>query len=224
MFYDDPALNCGLAVSRHGRWSWRILFVWGSPLMCTFLCTLMLLHTWVLTFMLHLHQILTVSFLFPFPLFLHSHLSSPDPLLHLPFCSRHLLFPSPKHCSTSPLRPSFSITNSPFLFSTSTLPVSPVIGSSSLQRGKAASPSPLQWPIESFWAPISLLIGWAGLSRYWEEGLALSVCLPVYLSVCMTSSVSAEGLISSLLQSWNIPTRGTSSYPNHVCTACSVLH
>lgn len=156
-------------------------FLRGGLLVCTFLCTLMLLHTWVLTFMLHLHQILTVSFLFPFPLFLHSHLSSPDPLLHLPFCSHHLLFPSPKHCSTSPLRPSFPITNSPFLFSASTLPVSPVIGSSSLQRGKAASPSPLQWPIESFWAPISLLIGWAGLSRYWEEGLALSVCLPVCL-------------------------------------------
>lgn len=43
--------------------------------------------------------------------------------------------------------------------------------SSSLQRGKAASPSRLQLPIESCWAPISLLIGWAGLSRYWKEEL-----------------------------------------------------
>lgn len=69
----------------------------------------------------------------------------------------------------------------PSCFSCDRFPVS-----SSLPRGKAVNPSLLHWPIESCWAPILLLIGWAGLSRYWEEGLALlAFWLSAYLSVCL---------------------------------------
>lgn len=106
-------------------------------------------------------------------------LSAPTTItsLHLPHTvPPHLAgpsFPSPLHVSSSLLPP--------FLFLLWSASIS-----SSLQRGKAVSPSPLQWPIKSFWAPISLLIGWAGLSRYWEEGLALlGSCLSAYLSVCV---------------------------------------
>lgn len=85
---------------------------------------------------------------------------------------------SSRHSSSSPPQPSRFL---PLCFSCDRLPVS-----SSLQRAKAVSPSPRQWPIESCWAPISLLIGWAGLSRYWEEGLALlAPLLSAYPSVCL---------------------------------------
>lgn len=69
----------------------------------------------------------------------------------------------------------------PSCFSCDRFPVS-----SSLPRGKAVNPSLLHWPIENCWAPILLLIGWAGLSRYWEDGLALlAFWLSAYLSVCL---------------------------------------
>lgn len=92
---------------------------------------------------------------------------------------------------SSSLFPSFT---SPLpVFSCGRFPVS-----SSLQKGKAASPSRLQWPIESCWAPISLLIGWAGLSRYWEEELALlASCLSPCLPVCLPAWPSL-----SLQQGW----------------------
>lgn len=84
-----------------------------------------------------------------------------------------------------PLSPFPLPASSPFGFFWDRLPVS-----SSLQRGRAVSPSRLQWPIESCWAPTSLLIGWAGLSRYWEEELALlatnmSLCLPAWPSLSL---------------------------------------
>lgn len=173
--------------------------------MCTLSCALSLYCTLERTILLFIHQILTVltiSFLFNYLLILFffsfSHGTAPDPdTPHL-----HLLTPLPSPlCSTLSL-PLFMVTlffhltcssfpspppppllhlSPPFCFSCNRLPVS-----SSLQRGKAASPSRLQWPIESCWAPISLLIGWEGLSRYWEDGLALlASCLSAYLYICL---------------------------------------
>lgn len=76
--------------------------------------------------------------------------------------------------------------NRPFFLPSSCFSCDRFPVSSSLPRGKAVNPSLLHWPIESCWAPILLLIGWAGLSRYWEEGLALlAFWLSAYLSVCL---------------------------------------
>lgn len=183
------------------------------------LCTLNVLHTWVLTLLLLLHQILTeltISFLFPHSFLFSPYCSSPR---HSSFPSAHLpISPSPPCFSSSslslfhPVSSSFHATilfhlNCLFIFSLLhlhhclfpfpfplLLPPAPpsryscdrLPVSSSLQRGKAVSRSPLQWPIESCWAPTSLLIGWAGPSRYWEEGLALlASCLSAYLFVCL---------------------------------------
>lgn len=141
-----------------------------------------------------------------------AHLTTP----RLPFLPRLTTFPSSLTLS-HPASPSFpwrlSSYTSPLLFTFSLLhhrlllPLVPppfsfllrsASVSSSLQRGKAVSPSPRQWPIESCWAPISLLIGWAGLSRYWEEGLALlASCLSAYLSICLPAWPSL-----SLQQGW----------------------
>lgn len=175
--------------------------------MCTLSCALLLVqHTWVLTLLLLLHQILTLNSLFLLLSFftLSSFLSLPAALLLTPplltsICSSsyfslalllsfsHSLPPSSPFRGNPSLPSYLSLFPSPLptpptsCFSCDRLPIS-----SSLQRGKAVSPSPLQWPIESCWAPISLLIGWAGLSRYWEEGLALlASCLSAYLSVCL---------------------------------------
>lgn len=183
------------------------------------------LHTWVLTLLMLFLQILTLYSLFFFFLFhslfilSSSYCSSPRhfsplscPSSHFSFAvllflplwlysilllSLSMIYPP----LISPVLFNFSLLchhhhHHPLLllpsrFSCDRFPVS-----FSLQRGKAVSPSPLQWPIESCWAPISLLIGWAGLSRYWEEGLAL---LASCLSACMTFFVSAAGLTSNLL-------------------------
>lgn len=74
---------------------------------------------------------------------------------------------------TARLSPCRSFT---LISSSSDLLICPAAVSSSLQRGK--SPSPPQWPIESWSAPISLLIGWAARCRYWAvaELWLLSVC------------------------------------------------
>lgn len=113
--------------------------------------------------------------------------------------SSHLSFPL--LCHPLPLPSCFSCNRPPV--------------SSSLQMGKAVSPSQLQWPIESCWAPISLLIGWAGLSRYWEEGLALlaswlSACLPVCLPawpprLCSRADLRSVKSCQSQLSWWQSP-------------------
>lgn len=81
--------------------------------------------------------------------------------------------------------------------------------SSSLPRGKAVNPSLLHWPIESCWAPILLLIGWAGLSRYWEDDLALlafwfsaylSVCLHDLLCLCSRADLKSVSFMTSIIK------------------------
>lgn len=115
-------------------------------------------------------DMLLPSFLFDFISHYHSPFSwEHSSVFHLP--PQTLYLPA---TTTAP-------SSSRLFFSCDRFPVS-----SSLPRGKAVNPSLLHWPIESCWAPILLLIGWAGLSRYWEDGLALlAFWLSAYLSVCL---------------------------------------
>lgn len=108
----------------------------------------------------------------------------------------------------------------PSCFSCDRFPVS-----SSLLRGKAVNPSLLHWPIESCWAPILLLIGWAGLSRYWEEGLALlafwlsaylSVCLHDLLCLCSRADLKSVSSGPPKYKTWDFPTKNCKLKPGVV--------
>lgn len=128
-------------------------------------------------------------YLYPFSWEHSSVFHLPSPTLYLPCNHNRVLF-------------------LPSCFSCDRFPVS-----SSLLRGKAVNPSLLHWPIESYWAPILLLIGWAGLSRYWEEELALlafwfsaylSVCLHDLLCLCSRADLNSVSFMTSIIQNMRL--------------------